>query len=129
MPSSEGPLYVPEGFDEAVTESGGARPVYEDVLASLRDADLGSIAEAIDRHFDEREIEFQTPNGSEDFHLDPVPRIITAEEWDVLERGLRQRARALREFVIDAYSEQRIVREGPLPARVIETAEPWSPRQ
>ena len=127
MASSEGPLYVPEGFDEAVTESGRPRPVYEDVLASLREADLGSIAERIGGHFDEHEIEFQSPNGSEDFHLDPVPRILTAEEWGELERGLRQRARALREFVIDAYSEQRIVREGAIPARVIETAERFEP--
>ena len=32
------------------------------------------------------------------FPYDPIPRIITAEEWETLERGLRQRVDALNLF-------------------------------
>ena len=117
------PLYVPEGYDEALDDDGEARPVYAGLASGLEQVDLGESAAKIGEHFDQHEIDFRSPHGSELFRLDPVPRIITAEEWDRLEAGLVQRARALKAFFLDAYSEQRIVREGAIPARVIETAE------
>jgi uncharacterized circularly permuted ATP-grasp superfamily protein len=49
--------------------------------------------------------------------------VLDADEWAELEAGLRQRARALNQFVRDAYTEQRVVREGVVPARLIETSE------
>ena len=53
--------------------------------------------------------------------------MLSAREWEELEAGLRQRARALNAFVRDAYSEQRIVRNGVVPARLIETSENLEP--
>ena len=38
------------------------------------------------------------------FDVDPVPRIVEADEWDRLERGLAQRARALNAFLDDVYA-------------------------
>jgi uncharacterized circularly permuted ATP-grasp superfamily protein len=49
--------------------------------------------------------------------------LIEAPQWEELEAGLRQRASALNAFIRDAYSEQLIVREGAVPARLIETSE------
>ena len=43
--------------------------------------------------------------------VDPVPRVIDAAEWEALEAGLTQRARALNAFVLDAYGDQRIFEE------------------
>jgi uncharacterized circularly permuted ATP-grasp superfamily protein len=47
--------------------------------------------------------------------MDPVPRIIQAEEWRHIEQGLGQRLTALNLFLKDVYHEQRILRD-----RVIE---------
>lgn len=121
------PLYVPEGYDEALDESGRPRAAYAEVIPALREAKLGPIEQRISEHFDRHGVEFESSEGSLEFHVDPVPRILTAAEWDLLERGLRQRADALNAFIRDAYSEQRIVREGRIPARVIETAEYFEP--
>ena len=55
----------------------------------------------------------------ESFELDPVPRLIDAAEWERLEAGLAQRARALDAFVADAYGERRIFAEGIVPERVL----------
>ena len=41
------------------------------------------------------------------FPYDLIPRIITAAEWDVLERGLTQRITALNLFLKDLYSDAR----------------------
>jgi uncharacterized circularly permuted ATP-grasp superfamily protein len=47
--------------------------------------------------------------------FDLVPRIIPADEWAVLERGLKQRIAALNAFLGDIYHGQRILREGVIP--------------
>jgi uncharacterized circularly permuted ATP-grasp superfamily protein len=69
--------------------------------------------------------------GSDDderFHLDPVPRVIAAEEWDRLAPGLAQRVRALEAWCADIYGAREIVRDGVVPARVVETIETLEPR-
>jgi uncharacterized circularly permuted ATP-grasp superfamily protein len=56
------------------------------------------------------------------FPFDLVPRIVPANEWDVIERGLAQRLRALNAFCRDVYHEQRILRENIIPAELIYSA-------
>jgi uncharacterized circularly permuted ATP-grasp superfamily protein len=43
--------------------------------------------------------------------MDPVPRIIPAEEWSHIERGLAQRLVALNLFLKDIYHDQHILRD------------------
>jgi carboxylate-amine ligase len=62
------------------------------------------------------------------FPLDPVPRVLTADEWDELKVALAQRVKALSAFVADAYGPRRIVQAGVMPARVIDTAEHYEPQ-
>ncbi len=65
--------------------------------------------------------------GDERFHLDPVPRLISAADWAALEAGLAQRVRALDAWCADVYGDRRIVRDGVVPARVIETTDTLEP--
>jgi uncharacterized circularly permuted ATP-grasp superfamily protein len=51
--------------------------------------------------------------------MDPVPRIIPAAEWRRIEEGLVQRITALNLFLWDVYHEQRILRDGVVPARLV----------
>ena len=53
------------------------------------------------------------------FPLDLVPRVLTAEEWTVIKRGLAQRIRALNAFVDDVYHAREIVRAGIVPWSLI----------
>jgi uncharacterized circularly permuted ATP-grasp superfamily protein len=48
-----------------------------------------------------------------------VPRIIPAKEWELLERGLVQRITALNLFLHDVYHQQRIVKDGVVPAQYV----------
>ena len=73
-------------------------------------------------------VSFSSVNGDAEFLVDPVPRVIAAGEWEVLERGLAQRALALNRFLADAYGPREIVAEGVMEARVIETAPGYEPR-
>jgi uncharacterized circularly permuted ATP-grasp superfamily protein len=70
---------------------------------------------------------YRSIEGDERFVIDPVPRVISAEDWARLERGLAQRVRALNAFVADVYGERRIVGDGVVPERVVETAPYFEP--
>ena len=65
--------------------------------------------------------------GEGPFLLDPLPRVISAADWALLEAGLLQRVRALDAFCADVYGERRIVRDGVVPARVVETIDTLEP--
>ncbi len=49
------------------------------------------------------------------FPFDAIPRIIEAEEYAYLERGLKQRVVALNAFLKDIYSKKQIVKDGVIP--------------
>ncbi len=49
------------------------------------------------------------------FPFDPLPRVITKEEFEVLDRGLVQRVTALNSFLKDIYGEKKIISDGVVP--------------
>jgi uncharacterized circularly permuted ATP-grasp superfamily protein len=51
--------------------------------------------------------------------FDMFPRVFSAIEWMKLERGIKQRARALNAFLADVYDRGEIVRAGRIPARLV----------
>ncbi|MBQ7535768.1 MAG: circularly permuted type 2 ATP-grasp protein [Stomatobaculum sp.] len=56
------------------------------------------------------------------FPYDPIPRIIEKEEFDFLERGLKQRVKALNLFLKDVYNEKQIIKDGIVPADFVYAA-------
>jgi uncharacterized circularly permuted ATP-grasp superfamily protein len=56
------------------------------------------------------------------FPFDLVPRIVAASEWSYIERGLKQRIHALNLFIDDVYHDQRIIKDGIVPAEILKTA-------
>ncbi len=55
------------------------------------------------------------------FPFDIIPRIVLDSEWAFIEKGIRQRLRALNMFLHDVYHEQQIIKDGVVPARLIVT--------
>lgn len=53
--------------------------------------------------------------------FDMIPRIITSNEWLVLEKGLKQRVRALNQFIYDIYHEQNILEDEIIPRKMVIT--------
>lgn len=51
--------------------------------------------------------------------FDMFPRVFSAGEWLKLERGIKQRARALNAFLMDIYSRGEIVKAGRIPADLV----------
>jgi uncharacterized circularly permuted ATP-grasp superfamily protein len=51
--------------------------------------------------------------------FDPIPRLIAADEWDQIERGLKQRVRALNLFIHDVYHDHLILRDRIVPPELV----------
>src|SRR5215211_1925832 len=116
--------YAPasETYDEVVTEDGSPRPAALAVLAAVAGHDLDVLAGCVMEDMAGIGMTFRSVEGDARFVVDPVPRVLSAGEWARLEVGLAQRVRALNAFVTDVYGERRIVSEGVVPERVVETA-------
>src|ERR1700737_586330 len=100
------------------------RPLYTQLL-NLGADELRRSKQEADQSFFNQGITF-TVYGSEKgteriFPHDLLPRIITAAEWETIERGLTQRITALNLFLKDVYHEARIIEEGVVPAKIVYT--------
>ncbi len=51
--------------------------------------------------------------------FDLIPRVFSAAEWSLLDRGIRQRARALNAFINDIYHRGEIIRAGIVPSELV----------
>jgi uncharacterized circularly permuted ATP-grasp superfamily protein len=60
--------------------------------------------------------------------LDIIPRVIALQEWQRIEAGLRQRARALNLFIDDIYHGQQIVHEGVFPREILADSANFRPQ-
>ncbi len=49
------------------------------------------------------------------FPFDPIPRVIRADDFAWLEKGLSQRVKALNCFISDIYGKKQIVKDGVIP--------------
>jgi carboxylate-amine ligase len=97
--------YQPEPgvHDEAIAADGSVRPEAAAALAAVIDHGPAALAEAVREGWTRSGVGFAAANGDGGFFVDPVPRVIGAEEWADLEAGLAQRVRALNAFVADVY--------------------------
>ena len=53
------------------------------------------------------------------FPFDPIPRVISSEDFKSIEKGLVQRVNALNEFLFDIYHDKKIVKDGVIPENFI----------
>ena len=113
-------------FDEMFVQPGQPRAHYAPVASRLATLDV----EAFNRRRRMADVTFRNQGitftvykdqaGVEKiFPFDLIPRIIPANEWDHIERGLVQRITALNLFCQDIYHEQRILRDRVIPADLI----------
>jgi len=123
MAKSQGSSLLPQGADECVRRDGSARLPYVDLLAAVTrmHRQLPAISRGAQEAFAARNVTFGVPQDgvAPIFPFDPIPRVIGANEWRTLHRGLSQRAMALNSFVSDCYGAQRALRDGVVPARLV----------
>ena len=119
--------YLLDGaYDEMRTPDGGIRPHYQalvETLASLPHEELLRRKQSADLSFLTQGITFTVygrDEGTEKiFPYDLLPRLISSDEWDVIERGLTQRISALNHFLRDVYNDAKILSDGVVPRELV----------
>ena len=98
------------------------RNVFE-YLQSIPADELNKKEELARRLFMSQGITFTVYSSGEGiekiFPFDIIPRIITASEWELVERGITQRLRALNLFLKDVYHQQFILKDGIVPVDLV----------
>jgi uncharacterized circularly permuted ATP-grasp superfamily protein len=109
-------------YDEMIAAGGEPRAHYRplhDRLRGLDAEDLRRRKAMTDLSMRQDGVGFTVYRAEEGIErvwpMDPVPRIIPANEWRQIEAGLVQRVTALNLFLWDVYHEQRILRDGVVP--------------
>src|ERR1700681_1771241 len=114
-----------EMFDERSHPRAAARPLIQ-FMETLPDGELMRRQQSAERALLHMGITFNVYGDSAGaeriFPFDLVPRIVAASEWEYIERGLKQRIRALNLFLDDIYHQQKIVRDGLIPIEIIRSA-------
>jgi uncharacterized circularly permuted ATP-grasp superfamily protein len=99
-----------------------AKPLL-DYLSSMDESELAARKQAVDAAILAMGITFtiysDAGNIDRAWPFDIVPRIISSKEWNVVQKGLKQRLTALNMFINDLYNEQKIVKDGVFPIEVL----------
>src|SRR5436305_8086484 len=120
-----GPYHM-VGFDEAFTAPGEPRAHYAALCERL--ALLGSpelerrhkVADLMMRHQGITFTVYGRKKGVERIMpFDPIPRLVPPDEWERIERGLRQRVRALNLFLHDVYHGRLILKDRVVPSELV----------
>lgn len=113
-------------WDEAMDVHGKVREPYARVYAEIdrmSGADLYSRAEALASTYLAQGVTFDHAGEERPFPLDIVPRVVGADEWDIISPGVSQRVRTLEAFLADVYGSQHCVTDAIVPRRLIATSQ------
>ncbi|OFJ52854.1 circularly permuted type 2 ATP-grasp protein [Mycolicibacterium grossiae] len=121
------------GYDEFVDEAGDVRPAWREVADGVADrgrAGLDRLRSTVRNLVDQDGITGVGPHGSVvgaeepaaapgPWHLDALPLVLSAADWDALEAGLVQRSRILDAVLTDVYGARRCLTSGVLPPQLL----------
>jgi uncharacterized circularly permuted ATP-grasp superfamily protein len=122
-------------YDEMFDQEGEPRAFARRLLASFRalpEGELLNRQQAAERELLQMGATFnvygQQAGVEKIFPFDIVPRIVPADEWTRIERGLKQRIQALNLFIDDIYHDQKILKDGVIPREIIYSAKSYRPQ-
>jgi uncharacterized circularly permuted ATP-grasp superfamily protein len=112
-------------WDE-MKDSNGIRAEYQNIINTIDSfsvADLEMKNKIAGELFMQQGITFTVYSDNKGieriFPFDILPRVISGKEWDNIERGIKQRLKALNMFLKDIYNEQNILNDKIIPAELI----------
>ncbi|MDE2860344.1 MAG: circularly permuted type 2 ATP-grasp protein [Chloroflexota bacterium] len=110
-------MFLPDG-----TPREHCRELYNTLLG-LTVEEVSTMQERVTRSFSNEGISFKVYGEDQEeeriIPVDCLPRIVSAEDWSLLERGLAQRLKTLNLFLEDVYNDARIIRDGVIPEDVV----------
>ena len=119
----------PKFFDEIFDEKHDVRTIYKSLFNLFKEksaVDFDNLNKRAKASFLNQGITFQVYKEDQMeeqiFPFDLFPRIITADEWEHIEKGVIQRNKALNLYLWDVYHDQNIINEGIVPRSLVESS-------
>ncbi|MBX3241165.1 MAG: circularly permuted type 2 ATP-grasp protein [Chitinophagaceae bacterium] len=116
----------PSGIWDEMCDEGAIRNHYQKLVSTFQQLDVPALQQKdllAGELFMNQGITFTVYSDNKGieriFPFDIIPRIITGKEWDIVERGIKQRLKALNLFLKDVYNDQQIVKENIIPANLV----------
>ena len=116
----------PDTWDEMFDHSGSIRDLYLDfgtLLNEIHFDNLNQMKDFSNQFFRNQGITFTVYNDNKGveriFPFDIIPRIISINEWKIIEKGITQRIETLNLFLKDVYHEQFIIKDKIIPAQLL----------
>jgi len=118
----------PEGlfYDELLDEHGTPRAIAKNIVDGLENIGLSELRnkqELAETTLMQAGVTFTVYNDERSTEkimpFDIIPRIVAADDWKMIERGLKQRVHALNQFISDCYGEGKIFKDKKIPEEVI----------
>ncbi|MEV6136580.1 circularly permuted type 2 ATP-grasp protein [Nocardia sp. NPDC051990] len=112
-------------YDELVDPAGGVRRMWSELSADFVELGMSGLARLdgrVRRLIDDDGIYYTEAAAAGEptaWRLDPIPLLVSAEDWTRLEAGLVQRSRVLDEVLTDIYGPRRAITTGLLPPEVV----------
>lgn len=110
-------------FDEVVGPDGSLRAPWKrlaEIATQITADDMRRVAEEIERFLEDDGVTYSRPGERPSrWRLDPVPLVLDAASWQVLEVGLAQRAELLNAILADLYGAQDLLSSGVVPPAVV----------
>ena len=113
-------------FDEMFDTQCNVRPHWNEIKNGLDNAGIKQLEQKqteIDWRLEDNGVTYNIYNDPEGnnrrWNLDPIPLVLTSTEWEEISKGLKQRAKLLNLIFKDLYTEQRLIKEGIVPAEII----------
>ena len=128
MPSNLLSMYprMPDRFDEMLAESGEVRAPWQPFFEHLNAATPEQMRHRhnyVRRRIQENGVTYNVyadPKGADrPWELDPLPLILSANEWAEISGAVTQRARLLNAVLGDLYGEQQLLRDGIVPPALV----------
>jgi len=123
---------VGDFYDEMFASAGAARATARrllDTLEALPGEEILNCQKAAERSLLQMGITFnvygEQAGVEKIFPFDILPRIVSATEWTRIEKGLKQRIRALNLFIDDIYHHQKIIKDGIIPREILYSAKSY----
>jgi len=123
-------------YDEYFKSDGLPRPfisLFIDKIGKLSDKDILRRKDAAETALLQAGTTFSVYSGQQSqidriFPFDIIPRIIDTDDWDLINRGLKQRIYALNQFIGDIYNDQKIIIDKVIPEQIIKSAKSFRPQ-
>lgn len=116
----------PGRYDELRAPDGSIRPKWTRLvhgLSSLGPQELSRRADQARRMILENGVSYNafSDQGPQPraWELDPIPLVISSDEWVAVSQGVAQRARLLNRLLVDLYGPQRMLSEGLFPSDLL----------